>query len=155
MAHVEQWHHLKMEKQILTELRESFAKESTVFTHVMHGVCNIGFCVSAGFVICGRLCFGIQTVDVATGKAFVTIGSDIPWLVATAVAFCVDIFLVYSIGVSPEVGEGDFFFLGTDLLSNCGCDLSAISIELTEILGISGAKELGASFGSACCCVEA
>ena len=142
-----------MKKQILTELCESFAKEITVFTYMLHGVCTKGFCVSAGFDTCGRFCFGTPTAD--AGNAFVTTGSAIPWLVATTVPLCTDTFLVYSIGVSPEVGESDFFFLGTVGLSNCGSDLSAISVEITETLGVSAGKEFGAGFGSACCCAEA
>jgi hypothetical protein len=140
-----------MEKLILTELCESFAKETTVFTYALLCVCTKGFCGSAVFDNCGRFCFDIPTADDETGKAFVTTRSAVIWLVATAVPFCADIFLVYSIGVSPEVGEGDFFFLVTVVLSNCGCDLSAFSVEMTEILGVSAAMELG----SACCCVKA
>jgi hypothetical protein len=139
-----------MEKQILTELCESLAKGTTVFTYMVHGVCTKGFCGSAGFDICGRFCLGTPTADDETGKAFVTTGSAVPWLVATAGPFCTHT-LLYSIGVSPEVGEGDFFFLVTVVLSNCGCDLSAFPVEMTEILGVSAATELG----SACCCVAA
>jgi hypothetical protein len=94
---------------------------------------------------------GNPTADNETGKAFVTTGSAVPWLVAAADPFCADTFLVYSIGVSPEVGEDDFFFLVTVVLSNCGCDLSAFSVEMTDTLGVSATTELG----SACCCVEA
>jgi hypothetical protein len=120
---------------------------------VLHGVCTKGFCISAGFDTCGRFCFGTPTVDVETGKACVTTGSAIPWLEATADPLCADTFLVYSIGVRPAVGEGVFFFFDTAALSNCGCDLSAFSDKMTEILGASAANELGAG-GSVCCCVE-
>jgi len=116
-----------------------------------YGACTKGFCSSAGFDTCGRFCFDTPTADDETGKAFVTTGSAVPWLVATAGPFCADTFLVNSIGVSPEVGEGDFFFLVTAVLSICDCDLSAFSVEMTEILGVSAATELG----SACCCIEA
>ena len=130
---------------------EKFAKETTVFTYVLHGICTKGFRGSEGLDTCGRFCLGTPAAYDENDKALAATRSAVPWLVATAGPVCADTFLAYSIGVSPEFGEGDFSFLVTVVLSNCGCDLSAFFAEKIEILGVSAATELG----SACCCVEA
>jgi hypothetical protein len=147
---------------------------------MINGICNKGFGVSAGFDIWVSFCFGSPTIDVGIGKPFTIHGAAFPWPVAVADVLGVDkvlvisigvnpevveddladilgvdTVLVISIGVNPEVVEDDFFFSGTALLSDGGCDLSVIPVVLIRTSGISVREELGSGLGSTCFCAEA
>jgi hypothetical protein len=96
----------------------------------------------------------MPTVDAAPEKLFATAGTAIPWLATVADVLGVGTVLVITIGVNPEASESDFFFSGTALVSNGGCDFSATLEVLTGILGTSVREKLGACIGSVCCCAE-
>jgi hypothetical protein len=120
-----------------------------VLTHVSDDICNGGFDASAGFDIWGIFCFDISTVDAATEKLFAAVGTA-----AVADVLGVGTVLVISIGVNPEAGESDFFFSGTSLLPNGGCDLPDTLAALVGILVTSVRWKFDAGLGSACCCAE-